>query len=93
MAEAGKEHATETDLPTKADILAIVRKIETLENNLLNGLTDLIQAKLEQMNINIQKVANVAKAAIDLSITQQDEIKTLQQVDKPHIEQLAILGK
>lgn len=95
MAEAGKIIGGETQTSTKADVRALSGRLDNLEQGLLSKLTELLQpisAKLEQLNLNIQKVAGVAEAAMELSLTHKDDLKYLQEAETKHSEQLAILS-
>lgn len=95
MVETGGESAMEIDPMTKADLQAIAGRIDRPENGLLSKLMNFMQPiseQLEQLNLNIQKVASVAEGAMDLSMAQQEEIKALQEADEQHLEQIPILG-
>lgn len=52
----------------------------------------LLSAKLEQLNLNIQKVAGVTETAMELCLTHKEDLKHLQEAKNIHSEQLAILG-
>lgn len=95
MAAAGKDIPEGADLPSKADIQGIAGRLESLEKGLLSKITDLIQPlteKIDHLTVSLQKVASVAEGAMNLSTTQQEEIKAIQITEEQHAEQLAILG-
>lgn len=82
--------------PTRADIQEIAGRIATLEQGFFSKLTELLQPLMEKkiyhLSLSLQKVASVAEGAMDLSMFQQEDIKSLQEVKKQHADQLAILG-
>lgn len=66
-----------------------------MEQGLLSKLSELLQpisATLEQLNLNIRKVAGVAEVAMELRLTHKGDLKHLQKAETKHSDQLAILG-
>lgn len=95
MVDTSKDSREGVDLPSKANIQGIVVQIEMLKKGLFSKLTEILQPlmeKIDHLTISLQKVVSVAEGAIDLSIVQQEEIKTLQESGGQQADQLASLG-
>lgn len=87
MADATGGARAEAETLTKTDIMEVANKITGLETDLLQKLSDLIKPlsdQLTQLNLSIQNVSKVAESAMDLSLTQQEDIKGLQQDTETH---------
>lgn len=72
-----------------------VNTLKNLKGELLKIIANLIKSLsewLEQMNLALQKVASVAEGAMDFSLTQQEDIKKLQESGDKQAEQLVILN-
>lgn len=95
MAEATGGMWAESEALTKADLMAVTKKIESLETELLTKLADLLKPmadQLGQLNSTIQNVSKIAEGAMDLCLAQREEIKGLQQEHETQAEKLAILS-
>lgn len=94
MADATGGAWAEAETLTKTDIMEVANRITGLETDLLQKLTDLIKPlsdQLIQLNLSLQNVSKVAEGAMDLSLTQQEDIRGLQQESETQAERLAIL--
>lgn len=95
MAESGGGVRADAEVLTKAYLVLIASKIEGLETELSNKLLALIKPlseQIEQLHLSILNVSKVAEGAMDLSLTQQEEIKGLQGDSEEQAERLAILN-
>lgn len=96
MVEAGGVAWADMELLMKADLHLIGGKIDNMEAELLKKLSDLIKPLSDQtgqLNISLRAVSKVANGAMDLSLTQQEEIKALQKENETQTEKIAMLNK
>lgn len=95
MAEAGKHSGADSQTSTKADVQEISGRLDNLEAGLLNKIADLLQpisSKLEQLNLNLQKVAGIAETAMEMCMIHKEDLRALQESDLKHSEQIAVIG-
>lgn len=95
--ETGKMAGAAKDAPM--DVAPLTReefnqKIDRMEGDYLKKIKDTVMVlagKLEELTTSVQKIAETAETAMELGLTLQEDMKTLQQHDSEHFEKLLIL--